>query len=326
MKNKKYIIIWLLLLLLNFTYAQTTIGDVEVKFCNNWEITNELDLVSIAWENTPLCVEFSNAWEYTYVNIDFLDSVLTQDENALRACNAWDRPKTTFGNFMKDYEKTLFLAWKSKIQKTYEVNFPAWFKWQSHGCLAYNLISDPNKDDEWWSMFNIVVRKVKFIDVFVWETQVTSVIKPSGVKTIKEDWKINFELWLKNEWNTVQDIEIKAEIFNIFWFKQQLELNNNTFKINPKDEIKITTNNENLTLPLYKWFFTIKFDIINKPNFDFNIWNSDIPQDVILWWTFTEKKLVFIPNFYFFWIVIIFLILIYLSIFKRPKTKIIKIK
>jgi hypothetical protein len=39
------------------------------------------------------------------INIDFLDATITQDAFSNRACNAADRPKTYFGNFMLDYDK-----------------------------------------------------------------------------------------------------------------------------------------------------------------------------------------------------------------------------
>lgn len=318
MKIKKYLIIWFFLIFIWFSSGETTIWNIEMNFCNNLEITNELDLVWKAWEDIPICIEFTNIWEDSNIKIDFLDSTITQDDQKLRACWAWEWDKNNFWKFMKSYENIVFLKWWEKTQKNFFVNFPAWYKGLSHGCFAYNIVSD-NKVQNQWSMFNIIVRKVKFIDVFVWDTQIKSQIKIGSIKTIK-DWKTtNFEIEIQNIWNTIQEIDIKWNIKNIFWFNQDLDIKENNLEINQNEKTTIKTNNENLVLPLYKWFFTVKFDIISKPNFDFNIWNSNIPKDIILWWTFTEKKTVFIPNFYFFWIALIFIILIYLSFHRRHK-------
>ena len=250
-----------------------------------------------------------------------MDAIITQDEFTNRACNAADRPKEHFGNFMIDYDKLVTISWNSTIQKTYNIKLPIWYKWLSHGCVAYNQIQvDKNRNK---SMLNIVVRKVKFIDIFVWETQIKSQIKIWLIKTIKSWNTINFEIWLTNIWNTSQYTNISWTISNVFWFKRDLKFNQDAIKIEPNQEIFIQTNNENLTLPVYKWFFKIDFDIDNKPVFNFNIKDNDkIPQDVILWWNFNISKIIFISNPYFIWILVIFLVLIYLAFFKKRKKQI----
>ena len=77
---------------------------IEVKFCNDNTTKNEIDLTSKAGKTLSLCVEFVNkSTASVRVNVEFLDSLITADAFKNRACNATDRPKTQFGNFMLPY-------------------------------------------------------------------------------------------------------------------------------------------------------------------------------------------------------------------------------
>lgn len=298
---------------------QLELGNIDLNFCNNWEITNELDLIAKAWQEVSICINFVNTSQKdATINIDFLDSAITQDENQKRACNAADRPKEYFGNFMLDYDKIVTIKWNSTIQKTYKIKLPIWYKWLSHGCVAYNIVNTQKQENQ--SILNIIVRKIKFVDIFVWETAIKSQIKIWSIKTTKS-WKVtNFQIWLKNIWNTNQNAIISWTISNIFWFKKILKIDQNTVSIAPSEEISITTDNKDLIIPAYKWFFRVDFEVNNKPIFNFNIstWN-DIPKEVILGGKFKISKTIFIANPYFFWVLIIFLILIYLSFFRKRK-------
>ncbi len=323
MKTKILIILICLYLLSSFTSAQNLqLQSVDLNFCNNWINSSELDLTAKAWDIVPICIKITNTSKTKIIlNIDFLDSIITQDNDKLRACNGWDRPKQYFGNFMLDYDKTISISWNSSFQKTYNIQLPIWFKWLSHGCVAYNQMEESKK---WGSMVNIVVRKVNFVDIFVWDTQIKSQIQIWSIKTIK-NWKItNFQIWLKNIWNVNQKASFSGIISSIFWFKKKLTFSQNTVKIEQNKQTTIETDNTDLVLPPYGWPFRVSFDITNKPNFDFNIKENDtVPASVILWWNFKISKIIFIVNPYFIWILVIFLILIYLAFFKKRKKTII---
>jgi hypothetical protein len=77
---------------------------IEVRFCNDNKTNNEVDLTSKAGKKLSLCVEFVNkATAPVTINVEFLDSLITADAFKNRACNAADRPKTQFGNFILPY-------------------------------------------------------------------------------------------------------------------------------------------------------------------------------------------------------------------------------
>ncbi|MEI6774787.1 MAG: hypothetical protein WCL18_08705 [bacterium] len=106
--NKYIFIIVLAIFGLGFSikgFAQSyVLGMIEVKFCNNNTTNNEVDLTSKAGKMLSLCVEFVNkSTAPVTINVEFLDSVITADAFKNRACNASDRPKKNFGNFMLPY-------------------------------------------------------------------------------------------------------------------------------------------------------------------------------------------------------------------------------
>jgi hypothetical protein len=78
----------------------------------------------------------------------------------------------TFGNYLLPYDTALFLSGKSSVQKTYSIQFPIGFAGISHGCLAYSI---PNTQETMRSentQFTVVVRNIKFLDIYVGETPV----------------------------------------------------------------------------------------------------------------------------------------------------------
>lgn len=101
---------------------------IDVKFCNNNQIKKELDIINKAGDRLPICVNFTNKGnEPITINVEFLDSVITDDSLKDRACNAADRPKKQFGNFLLPYKGKLILPPKQTIQKKYDIQHPVGF-------------------------------------------------------------------------------------------------------------------------------------------------------------------------------------------------------
>jgi len=307
--------------LFGFSVAQSpSIGMIEEKFCNNWIISNELDLVGKAWEEISICVQLKNLSNIDMdINIDFLDSVVTSDAFKNRACNAADRPKVNFGNFMMDYEKTIKIKWWETIQKEVKIKFPVGFQWLSHGCVAYNVIGESNKI-EWNNMFNIIVRNVKFVDILITKAEIKSDFQLLfGPKIQKNNnWKYVINFALKNKWNVSQLVNISWDLSNFFGYKKHLLVSN--LSIKPGRDSDIFT--DEFDLPSYKWFLKIKSIISYMPELDFNITNSNISENTLSWWEILINKIVFVFSWTFVWligVIIVILILIYLSLFRRRR-------
>jgi len=160
------------------TSAQSyLLGMIDIHFCNHEQNDTELDVIAKAGEEYPICIEFtSKATEAIRINIEFLDSIITDNSIKNRACNASDRPKTQFGNFLIPYTTDIVLPPQSTIQKTYTTKYPIGFSGLSHGCIAYHIAQGDISDSE---MFTIRIRSTKYIDIFVADTQAKQMIKLS---------------------------------------------------------------------------------------------------------------------------------------------------
>jgi len=305
---KKHIkVVWSMVIFLLFgflfftkTHAQASeMGSVEVGFCNNNQKNRELDLVAQAGKSLPICVEFTNSSTNPInINIEFLDSVITADAFKDRACNAPDRPKTQFGNFMSPYVgETVLPPWQT-IQKEYVIRYPIGFSWMSHGCLAYNII--------WWDisnagMFSVRVRAVRYLDVLVSDGKAIQAIiisqKPHIQKKGNEYVVI---MWIKNNWNVDEKIHIDSAIYNALWFKQSFAFD----AIIPVDTWMVFTS-PSFILPVYGWLFLLSSKIGYTPQLNFNIDNGKPSaqmytggtknlQNISFIWTRTSWVLLFI--------------------------------
>ena len=273
MKFTKWLLVLLLASSVLFLGAKSaaqsyTLGMVQVKFCTTDEKSNEVDSIAKAGEKLPICLEFTNkATDPITINIDFLDSIITDDKLQNRACNAADRPKKNFGNFVSVYEKTLELPAKQTIQKTYMIKYPIGFSWLSHGCLAYNIVGENIQNDK---MFSIVLRSVKFIDILVTNTKPIQVIKVSQrpkIIKIGDEYQISF--WLKNKGNVQEKISITTILSNGIFEKEFI-----FDTIIPKNTWMIFTT-PTFILPFYKWIFFAKNKITYEPKFDFDLTNKN---------------------------------------------------
>lgn len=289
------------------------LGMIEVDFCNYDQTNKELDLTSKAGEKLPLCVEITNtSTEPISINIDFLDSIITSDSFKDRACNAADRPKKQFGNFMLPYEKEITIPAKETIQKNFFIQYPIGFSWLSHGCLAYHII--------WWDindgdMFTVRIRSIKYIDVLVNDTKATQAVKLSQSPTLtKIDNEYLISFWVTNEWNVPEKIHIVSILSNILGYQKEFVFDTT---IAANSWIVFTT--PNFILPIYGWVFQYKNTISYVPKFDFNITDGTQTSETYTGWIKKTQTLLFV------WTrqsgVTIFIILLFIFWIFRPRKK-----
>lgn len=291
-------------------------GMIDINFCNHEEMDKELDIVGKAGEKVPICVELTNKWEVPIVmNIEFLDSVITADSNKSRACNASDRPKKQFGNFLLPYSGDFILPAKQTIQKEYSIKYPIGFSGLSHGCLAYYIVwSDIENGD----MFTVRIRSIKYIDVFVSDSPAIQAIKLSQSPILaKMDGEYVISFWIKNKGNVEEKLHIVSTLSNMFWYQKEFIFDT---IIGPNTGSILTT--ESFILPVYGWPFRFRSKISYTPQFNFNITddNRTHPPEIYIW----GKK--YIQTLLFIWtrqsrVVIAILSLIIYNIF-RPRKKV----
>ena len=264
------------------------LGMVDIKFCNFDQKNKELDLVSKAGNTLPICVEFTNkSITPITLNIEFLDSIVTADSIKDRACNASDRPKTQFGNFMLPYSGKIVLPPQQTVQKEYAIRHPVGFSWLSHGCLAYHIVwTDINDND----IFTIRIRSIKYVDIFVSDTkaiQMVYISKSPNIKKIWEEYAVT--LWLKNKGNVDEKIHVTSVIYNMFGYQKDFV---SDVTIPANTGILVTT--PSFVLPGYGWPFRFTSKISYTPEFNFNVTNGEHPSTIYTGWIRKIRTILFV--------------------------------
>ena len=95
-----------------------------MSFCTNDQTTNEVDLTTKAGDVLPICVQLRNKTDQKVtINVEFVDAIITDDASKNRACNAPDRAKTQFANFIQAYDHTVVLGSGETIKKNYTIRY-----------------------------------------------------------------------------------------------------------------------------------------------------------------------------------------------------------
>lgn len=318
--NKKIFLFFWFFLLFGSAIAQSSSPKwvIEASFCNSGIQSNELDLVGKSWTPIPICIQFTNLSPSDIsLHIDFLDSSITNDVFKNRACNAADKPKISFGNFMDTYTTTTRIpAWTTSKQE-YTITFPVGFSWLSHGCLAYSIVDTMNTSTWGW-MANVIIRTVKFIDILVTETQAESKLTLVGSPTLlTNDYKNYFVSYtINNWWNIDEHVSISGTIHSILWYTHDVNFTD-SITIAAGETKKIKSND--FFLPRYKWFFVISSILNYIPQLNFNITNNKEIQ-AISWWNIRDTSIAFIfSRWYAFMLAVVLLLLgiLYRFIFTR---------
>lgn len=266
----------------------SSLGMIEVKFCNNAQNNSELDLVAKAWDKTSLCVEFSNTSDIPIaLNVEFLDSAVTADGIRDRACNASDREKLWFGNFVLPYDWSVRIPPKKSIQKEYTITYPIGFSGLSHWCFAYYVA--------WWDvndggMFSIRVRSVKYIDVFVSDTQAVEAIhitQAPSLTQVGDEYII--QVGVENQGNVEEKLQITSVLSNIVGYQKEFVFD---LVLAPATGTLLTT--PSFVFPIYGGPYTFKTTVTHTPQFNFNIVDGVHPSKIYTWWSEKYAHMFFI--------------------------------
>lgn len=280
--------VWFILFPNKVSAQSYLLGMIEVNFCNDGQRNKELDIIAKAWQKQDICVEIKNKGKLPVtLNLEFLDSVITDDKRKTRTCNASDRPKVQFGNFMVAYSWDIHIDPESTLQKTYQIQYPIGYSGLSHGCLAYHIAGSDIQDN---NMFTIRIGVVKFIDIFVGNTDPIQVIQLSQSPILtKVDNEHIVSFWVENKGNVEEKINVTSIISNIFWFQKEF-----TFEtiIPPNTWMILTT--PSFVLPIYGWPYRFKSEITYTPQFNFNIIDGEHPSKLYAWGTRKTQTILFV--------------------------------
>ncbi len=304
-------IIYMGLFVASLGFAQTShLWNIEMEFCNYNQAGNEIDVTTKAWEKLPICIQLRNTSNVKLkIGIEFVDATITDDTFKHRACNAPDRPKTQFANFIQTYDHSLIIWPWETIKKNYSIQYSAWFKWLSHGCILYNVLDDIPKNQT----MNVTVRSAKFIDVFVTTGEVKQMVDISPNPTLqqKEDEYV-FNMGIVNKGNVEEKIEILSKVSNILGYKKEF-----VFDIIVPANTWVLVTSKSFVLPKYWWVFLLNSKISYTPQFNFNITDGKPPSEIyaggkkdmrhiLFIWNRQSGVAIFIGILFIWWIIRIF--------------------
>lgn len=271
------------------SFAQTShLWNIVMSFCNEDKQTNEIDLAVQAWEKIPMCVQFTNTHTQDLsIGVEFVDAVIMNNAAKNRACSTPDSPKVQFANFIQAYNHTIVLQAWATVKKYFNITYPIFFGWLSHGCLLYTVIDDQPKNQ---GMLGAIVRSAKFIDMFVSTGEVeqsVNIHQKTSIKKQGDEYVVS--LWIVNKGNIDEKMQIKTTVSNILGFKKEF-----IFDIILPASTWITITSEKFILPGYGWPFRLSSKIVYTPEFNFNITDGEGISKIHEWGTKNIQNISFV--------------------------------
>ena len=302
------------------TYTQDDLKNIDVRFCDNiWEMIFKKTIDVEPWTKNEVsfCI-------YNHANkqipVKYWFTTATYNWVWTRVCQeTTDTVNHDFTLIPAKNDRTVMLAsGESKMIKE-EIIIPPWITtWLQIWCLVAEI---------WWwdplsmgSMFLLKVRKAFDLNIMVWGVAALK----NSIKVLNTTWWVfttnkqvkatvdkenNLVLGflVENDWNVAQNVTITGKVYNVLWFQQEFAINNIT--IPPTSTNEITWN---ITmLPSYKWLFSIRFNIQNQPQLNFDITNIKDQSSIKTWYMSGQASI-----FLFSWILVVVLVLLVFVLYK----------
>lgn len=306
-------------------YTQADIDSVDMSYCNEtWDMKYSKMIYVNTGEEKMLQFCFYNKSEKR-IPITYGFVTATYNSVGNRVCNSNINPDFAFTLLPETKNRTIYTEpWTSTIIEE-QVVVPLGIKGLQMWCVTAEIWAAPAID--MWSIFFLTVRKALDLNIFLWWiVPVKNSIKIldttwwmySTNKKVKSqiDKENNFVVWflIKNDGNISQKITITGKVYNVLWFEKDFSTEG---VINPNQTIEISSNIG--LLPVYKWFYSVKFAIQNDPQSTIGV--EDQAAKKI--WNSTWTASIFV----FSWISIVVILLLVLFIYKivAPRRKIVDV-
>lgn len=277
------------------------VNQIKTYFCNSEELSDFVFLSVVPGEEKDLCIRFeNNNDDKIIISSEFYNTAITAGWTPV--CNSGDPINLFTKSIVNDRWNQTQVPAKSYVQKTIKLKFPIWYSGLYHFCHYYKITG-------WWGnipMFNIVVHKQNFIDMFINTDNVklSGSVKLSNFARDKD--VISFSL--KNTFPFDQEVSFYATISNFLWFKKELVLSGDLVWYNATRDFIVNISD----LPYYKWPFNLDIKISYKPHFDFDVKNSGIDNNILNGWEMNQKISFFIFDRVQLMILAVLIILIFL--------------
>ena len=164
--------------------AADSLGAVNIDFCNNESgavqqsgviISSGNMLYKVAiQEKGDICYKISNtANTNVFLKVGFVDGTFTNDQWQNKACLS-DADTQDFGQYVTGYQWLIALSGWQVLENRANFTYPVGSDWIYHGCLVYSVLEPQLNLSGQAPNFTVLMRRAKFIDVFVWDSKVGS--------------------------------------------------------------------------------------------------------------------------------------------------------
>lgn len=260
----------------SFTFAQEGVKDISLKFCNDgtWDnLSTKYTIMIEPWQQQELCIYVENKssndviMKYSFPKASFSPGWNQICDNT-----------NDFAKFLIDNPKRdLVISWNSSVTIKEVVSAPLGMIGMYYGCLAYQL---EKPEVEWMGwMFNIIVRKAVYLNLFVGgENNISNLIQLipatgdifSTNKNISANYNDDGDLILKfsvkNNWNLTQNVSLSGKLYNPLGFERPFNVP--IKKLLPGDIYPVSVNL--WIVPFYKWLFSVRATLTGEPFFEFD--------------------------------------------------------
>lgn len=175
--NIKQIFIVLFFAFFGFSFSfADSLGEVEVNFCPQYtgvatsgvyvSGANLFYKIGVAQE-WDICYTIANkSLQNLFVKISFVDGTFTNDQRKNKACLS-DTDIQYFGQYITWYQQIVALSGWEIVSQNARFAYPVWSDGIYHGCLVYSVITSGAQNTTQWANFAVLMRRAKFVDVFV---------------------------------------------------------------------------------------------------------------------------------------------------------------
>lgn len=153
-----------------------SLGEVDINFCDqgSWTIASGMyvsgaNLFYKIWvaQEWNICYTITNkSLQNVFVKISFVDGTFTNDQWKNKACLS-DTDIQYFGQYVTWYQQLVALSGWTSVSQNARFTYPVWSDGIYHGCLVYSVLSSGGQNTSPWANFAVLMRRAKFIDVFV---------------------------------------------------------------------------------------------------------------------------------------------------------------
>jgi hypothetical protein len=257
-----------------FVFAEWTIQDVSLKFCNDGldKLAKDYVIKLDQGKKQDLCIYIENKSDKpVHIKYSFPNGLLNPQGN--QVCDNWD-DFTQF--FVHNPKREAYLSWNSSLILKETIVAPVGLLGMQYGCLAYQATQP---EVTWmWGVFNMEVRKVAHINLFVGseafiENKVDFIPGKSSlfssnkniVANLTDEGDLILNFSLQNNWNMDQDIVLEWKLYNPLGFERIFTLSWGKLGIGEIYEWSVNL----WVIPFYKWLFSVRATLTATPSLGF---------------------------------------------------------